>query len=47
MNPEAEFLTHLAAGTDPLAALAAMGDQKTGCLPIVLVLIGLLLPALR
>jgi hypothetical protein len=47
---EDEFLQHIAAGTDPLTALAAPADRKppkSGCLLIAMVLVGLLLAALR
>ena len=39
MDPqEAEFLTQIAAGTDPLTALAAVPDEKpSGCFAVVLV----------
>ena len=36
---ETEFLTQIAAGTDPLTALAAVPDEqqsKSGCLSVVL-----------
>jgi hypothetical protein len=38
MDPqEADFLTQIAAGTDPLTALAAVPDEKpSGCLSVVL-----------
>jgi hypothetical protein len=39
MDPrETEFLLQVAAGTDPLTALAAVPDEKpSGCLSVVLV----------
>jgi hypothetical protein len=60
MNPkqEDEYLTHIAAGTDPLTALAAMsgdpedgssrqsGGCSTGCLVVVLAVTVLLLGTL-